>query len=61
MTYLALTQRGIKELKRLKRFVVDPNAARKAAEIQHKEAVPVMLMDDNLNVISNAPIGYAIQ
>lgn len=61
MTYMALTQRGIKELKRFKRFVVDPNAARKAAEIKHTEAVPVVLMDDNYNIVSYDVIGYAIE
>lgn len=61
MKTLALTERGIKELKRCKRFITDPAAARKAAEIQKREAVPVLLMNDRLEVVSNTPIGYALE
>lgn len=61
MKTLALTERGIKELKRCKRFITDPAAARKAAEIQKREAVPVLLMNDRLEVVSYTPIGYALE
>lgn len=61
MSAIALTKEGIKELKRHKRFVVDPAAARKAAEIWKKEAVPVLLMNDRLEIVSYTPIGYAIE
>lgn len=61
MRAIALTQQGIKELKRCKRFIVDPEAARKAAAIQKKEAVPVLLMNDRLEIVSYTPIGYALE
>lgn len=61
MKTIALTKQGIKELKRCKRFVTDPAAARKAAEIQKREAVPVLLMNDRLEVVSYTPIGYALE
>ena len=61
MKTIALTERGIKELKRCKRFLTDPAAARKAAEIQKREAVPVLLMNDRLEVVSYTPIGYALE
>lgn len=61
MKTIALTERGIKELKRCKRFITDPAAARKAAEIQKREAVPVLLMNDRLEVVSYTPIGYALE
>lgn len=61
MKTIALTQQGIKELKRCKRFITDPAAARKAAEIQKREAVPVLLMNDRLEVVSYTPIGYALE
>lgn len=61
MKTLALTSQGIKELKRNKLFVVNPEAARKAAESWKKEAVPVLLMNDRLEIVSYTPIGYAIE
>ena len=61
MKTLALSKEGIKELKRNKLFVVNPEAARKAAKSQHREAVPVLLMDDRLAIVSYTPIGYALE